>query len=127
MYKINKGLCAVICFFAAVLFVESSVADVDGGVRSFIAEDYATALAEFSGLAEKGVPRAQYWLGLMHESGEGVPQDYSKAKEWYERAAEQGQVGAQLQLAELYLFGRGTERDYVRAYKWYDIAARRGA
>ena len=109
-----------------IWLLDLSMADVDNGVRSIVLEDYATAFTEFSNLAEEGVPRAQYWLGLMHEFGDGVPQDYSKAKKWYERAAEQGQVGAQLQLAEMYLFGRGTERDYVSAYKWYDIAARRG-
>ena len=113
-------------FIAACSFINSAAADVDIGIQSFIDEDYVTAHAELTESANEGDSKAQYWLGLMHESGEGVRQDYFEARKWYERAAVQGEVGAQLQLGELYLLGRGTEKDRIRAYMWFDIAARQG-
>ena len=119
-------------FFSKILLilticsVESSLADIDSGIKSFYDEDYATALAEFSKLAEQGDSNAQYWLGLMHQSGSGVKQDYVAAKELFEKAAKQGELGAQMQLAELYLLGHGVEQDNVRAHMWFSIAARHG-
>ena len=113
-------------YIVTFCFIGSAVADVDRGIRYFIEEDYVAAHAEFTERAERGDSKAQYWLGFMHESGEGAQQDYFEARKWYERAAEQGEVGAQLQLAELYLFDRGTEKGHIRAYMWFDIAAGRG-
>ena len=113
-------------YFLSFCLIEPAVADVDRGIRLFIEEDYVAAHAEFTEHAERGDSKAQYWLGLMHESGEGTQQNYFEARKWYERAAEQGEVGAQLQLAEFYLLGRGAEMDHIRAYMWFDIAAQRG-
>lgn len=36
----------------------------------------------FKALAEQGDPEAQFSLGVMHHSGEGVPQDYAQAMKW---------------------------------------------
>ena len=102
------------------------MADVDSGLRAFHNEDYAAALAEFTELANEGNPKAQYWLGLMHESGDGVRQDYLEARKWFERAADQGEVAAQMQLAGMYLLGHGGEPDLMRAHMWFDIASKHG-
>ena len=45
--------------------------------------------------AEKGDALAQFKLGLMYESGEGVPQDFAEAVRWYRLDAEQGSAAAQ--------------------------------
>ncbi len=115
-------------FYVIVTFCLTgpTLADTDHGVNLYFKEDYAAALAEFSECAANGDADAQYWLGLMHESGTGVEQDYLEARKWYERAADQGEVGAQLQLAELYFSGHGTEKNYVLAHMWFDIAAKQG-
>ena len=41
-------------------------------------------------IAEKGDPRAQYYLGEMHEQGLGTRQNANEAFKWYTKAAERG-------------------------------------
>ena len=36
------------------------------------------------------MPKRSYNLGLMYDSGEGVPEDDKEAVKWYRLAAEQG-------------------------------------
>jgi len=50
-------------------------------------------------LAEKGDPRAQYFLGEMHEHGLGTKQDAGQAFKWYAKAAESGDVLAKRKLS----------------------------
>ncbi len=50
-------------------------ADFDDGFRAYKSGDYATALREFRPLAEQGHVKAQYKLGLMYETGRGLPED----------------------------------------------------
>ena len=57
--------------------------------------DYAAALGEWRPLAEQGFASAQYNLGLMYATGQGVPQDAAKAVNWYGKAARQGDSSAQ--------------------------------
>lgn len=42
------------------------------------------------GMAEKGDPKNQYFLGEMHEYGLGTAPDLDEAFRWYTKAAEQG-------------------------------------
>ena len=60
------------------------------GVDVYKRGDYATALKEWTLLAEQGNADAQYLLGGVYFIGEGVPQDYKTAVKWTTRAAEQG-------------------------------------
>ena len=50
-------------------------ADFQKGFTAHESGDYATALREWTPLAEQGHADAQYNLGLMYANGEGVPQD----------------------------------------------------
>ncbi|MDH3514978.1 MAG: SEL1-like repeat protein [Gammaproteobacteria bacterium] len=50
-------------------------------------------------LAEKGDPRAQYYLGEMHEQGLGTRQDIEAAFTWYVKSAEKGDPLARRKLA----------------------------
>jgi TPR repeat protein len=43
----------------------------------------------FTVQAEQGDAEAQYYLGLMYDRGQGVPQDHAEAVKWLRRAAEQ--------------------------------------
>ena len=45
--------------------------------------------------------KAQYYLGVCYENGEGVEKDMAKAIEWYRKAAEQKQSDAIKRLQEL--------------------------
>ena len=55
------------------------------------AKDYATALREWTPLAEQGDARAQSNLGYMYENGRGVLQDYVRAHMWFNIAASSGE------------------------------------
>ena len=71
----------------------SSVARADNyedGVEAFKKGDYAIALKLFRPLAEKGIVRAQYNLGVMYDKGQGVIQDYVLAHMWYNISANNG-------------------------------------
>ena len=73
--------------------------------------------------AEAGDPAAQYNLGGMYRSGEGVPKDAAEAVKWYRKAADQGHAPAQLHLAHMYAKGEGVPKDEAEAYAWYNLAA----
>jgi hypothetical protein len=73
--------------------------------------------------AEKGDAQAQYKLGTMFASGQGVPGDDAEAARWYQRSADQGFGEAQFALALMYETGRGVTQDNVKADAWYTIAA----
>jgi hypothetical protein len=77
--------------------------------------------------ATAGDANAQYELGLMFFSGEGVARDYKQALYWLRRAAEQQNVNAQLFLAERYARGTEFAGDFAEAAGWYARAARLGS
>ncbi|MGO2136107.1 MAG: tetratricopeptide repeat protein, partial [Marinobacter sp.] len=65
----------------------AGAADFDKGFTAARSGDYAAALQEFRPLAEQGHAGAQYILGFMYTTGQGVPQDYAEAVTWYRKAA----------------------------------------
>lgn len=77
-------------------------------------------------LSALGDAQSQFGLGMIFESGRGVPPDAKKAAEWYLRAAEQGMSEAQLSLGSLYEQGNGVARDPQRAAALYRSAADQG-
>ena len=101
-------------------------ADFDEGVVAYGKGDYATALRAWQPLAEQGDAAAQYNLGLMHETGQGVPQDDKAAAQWFRRAAEQGHASAQNSLGVMYDQGKGVPQDDKAAVQWYRRAAEQG-
>ena len=72
--------------------------------------------------AEQGKASAQYNLGWMYDTGQGVLQDYKTAVKWYKLAAEQGYASAQFNLGAMHGKGQGIIRDYVYAHMWGNIA-----
>ena len=51
-------------------------ADFQKGLTAHQSGDYATALREWTPLAEQGYAKSHYNLSLRCHKGEGVPQDY---------------------------------------------------
>ena len=84
--------------------------------------EYTKAARLFGPLAEQGVASAQFYLGVMHEKGQGVRQDYPTALTWFRKAAAQGYAGPQNNLGLMYERGRGVRKDVVRALMWYHVA-----
>ena len=109
-----------------VLVLATSMAaaqDYDAGLAAAQSGDFATALREWTPLAEQGNAKAQHNLGFMYSNGQGVPQDDAEAVKWYRLAAEQGDTEAQFNLGLMYRNGQGVPQDYAEAVKWYRLAA----
>jgi FOG: TPR repeat, SEL1 subfamily len=68
----------------------------------------------------KGNADAQFNLGTMYGSGQGVPKDYTEAAKLYRAAAEQGYAEGQNGVS--YQYGLGVPKDYVLAYMWFNLA-----
>jgi TPR repeat protein len=88
-------------------------------------DDFVGAARDLAPIAARGNARAQAMLGLLYETGQGVPQAYDVAAYWYCRAAEQGDFTAQYLLGLAYDKGHGVPQDDIAAYKWLDLAAAR--
>ena len=100
-------------------------AAADAGFDAFEQGDYEAAFKAWQGPAERGKKNAQFYLGYLYDSGQGVEEDNAKAASWYRKAAVQGQSDAQYNLAAMYVNGDGVAKDYVLAYMLFDLAADR--
>ena len=123
-----KRLLPILLTLAVLLFLPTEVwsADFQKGWDAYNRGDYATALREFTPLAEQGDADAQFNLGWMYYEGRGVPQDYETAVKWWTLAAEQGDPHAQFNLGVMYRNGEGVPQDDRTAVKWYTLAAEQG-
>ena len=119
--KAVKGLAV-----AAVLIGAATPAIAQKGVKSGIDAwqhgDYASAVAIWRPLAEKGDSDAEFDLGQAYRLGRGVPVDLAQAQLWLEKAADAGHLDAQTTLG-LLLFDSGNRSGAMR---WLKKAAERG-
>ena len=74
----------------------------------------------------QGDARSQAQLGIMYDTGKGVPQDFSRAAAWFRKSAEQGFGQAQDSLGLMYAIGQGVPQDYAQAHMWLNLAAAQG-
>lgn len=95
---------------------------VRDGISAWQHADYASAVAIWTPLANKGDADAAFNLGQAYRLGRGVPVDLSKAQSWLGKAAAAGHLDAQTTLG-LLLFDSGS-RD--AAMGWLEKAAERG-
>jgi TPR repeat protein len=80
----------------------------------------------YSLAAEGGSAQAQFSVGVLYASGDGVQRDLAQAVHWYRCAAEQGDAAAQNNLGVLYATGQGVAQDEDEALSWYRKAAAQG-
>lgn len=88
-----KNLTAIMCLTVALLLVStgaSNSADFQKGLTAYQSGNYATALREWTPLAEQGDAGAQNNLGGMYGTGDGVIQDNLYAHMWANLAASNG-------------------------------------
>ena len=121
-----KRLFMLIMAFVFAFTSNALAHDFQKGLTAYKAGEYATALQEWTHLAEQGFAGAEYNLGFMYNKGQGVPQDYAEAVKWFRLAAEQGYANAQYNLGVMYERGQGVPQDYAEAVKWYRLAADQG-
>ena len=128
-FSMQKTILGTLIALTLTLFSATVVwsQDFKKGLEAADRGDFATALREWTPLAEQGDAVAQYNLGLMYANGEGVLQDYAMALKWYTLAAEQGDADAQFGLALIYEYGKqGVPMDWKAAEKWLTLAVEQG-
>lgn len=103
-----------------------ALADYEAGVNAAFDGDFETAFREFTVAAEEGLDLAQYNLGILYYTGQGVARDFNEAYRWTLAAAEQGHVAAQFNLGTLYYEGQGVKRDHSQAVEWFASAGKAG-
>ncbi len=121
-----KLLLPTLVVLVSLLAVPVHTQDFEKGVAANERADYAAAFEAWRAAADQGDARAQNHLGLMYQTGRGVPQDAGAAARWFRRAAELGHVDAQNSLGNFYAAGRGVSQDDVLALKWLGLASARG-
>lgn len=80
----------MIAMALALCMAGSAGADLEEGKAAYEAGEYEKALVAWRPLAERGDRDAQYWLGVLHEQGQGVEQDPVEALKWYALAWKRG-------------------------------------
>jgi TPR repeat protein len=116
------------CVLFAFSLLLSFPARADGleGDVAFSSGDYAKALRIWRASAAAGDASAMLAVGMVYDTGHGMPQDFAAALSWYRQAAEAGNVHAMFNVAEMFDNGRGTPADRHEAIGWYGKAATRG-
>jgi hypothetical protein len=85
---------------------------------------YLTALSLATPRAEQGDTAAQTLLGVLYETGRGLPRDAEKAASWYSLAAEGGNAQAAMRYGLMLLNGLGVEQDEKKAGDMFEVAAK---
>ena len=89
---------------ARELYHHAATDGMNGYARLQLAKIYEEGLAGEPNPAEAakgGNAYAQYQMGLLSESGEGVPRDLDQAREWYTLASQGDMLAAQQRLRAL--------------------------
>lgn len=112
------------CVFTILLCsLPSAAADLASAKLAYEQKDYATALKEFTPLAEQGNADAQLFLGRMYVKGQGVLKDPDTAMKWFKASAVQGNADAQFFVGAWYLL---PHRDIAEGAKWLRLSAEQG-
>ena len=119
MAQINPKITIRSVYFGMLLL---SAAVMILTVRLAIASD----LDSLKAAAEQGIAEAQFILGVMYDTGRGVPQNDAEAVRWFRMAAEQGNADAQVMLGYMYAAGEGVPQNDTEAARWFRMAAEQG-
>ncbi len=84
---------------------------------------YEAAIRWLKIAAEADNQRAQFYLGVCYDDGNGVSKDLKKSLDWFRRAAEQGERTSQFNLGIAYLNGEGVQKSIQTAESWFRKAA----
>ena len=98
-----------------------------GGLNYFRDGRYAEALVAWEKAAEAGSVEASLSIGMMYDTGQGIPASATDALAWYRRAADQGSLSGMYNVGVMYDGGYGVRRDPAEAADWYSRAAAKGS
>lgn len=117
-------LVGVYLFF---LFVNSGISNskadaLNDGFVKLADGKFAEAVELWTPLARSGDKVAQASLGLLYQTGQGVPQDFSRANHLFAASAKQGYVFAFTALGNSFHEGLGVKKDLKVAMAWFLLA-----
>ncbi|MDR2352849.1 MAG: SEL1-like repeat protein [Deltaproteobacteria bacterium] len=107
---------------------DSTTAQLNLGILNLYGNDGSfpknpeEAVVWFKKALGKGVPLAEFYLGLCYAKGEGVPQDPAQAVQLFEKAGTLGLAVAQLYVGVAHIVGFGVPRDILRGEEWLFMA-----
>ena len=91
------------------------------------------ALKQFKDFAEKGEPKAQYYLGEMYKNGKVVEKNDEKANSYFIKAfytlsylSEEGNSESQYYLSLMFYNGYGCKKDLEKSFEWCKKSAEQG-
>jgi len=93
------------------------------GVTAYTTGNPAHARRLWARLAVKGNTLAQYNLGILYNSGKGVPREYDLAMKWFATAAKSGFGPAFVNLAIMHEHGLGTRKSPETAFAYLTVAS----
>lgn len=126
MLKISLTTYPILFLFVIYSGVAFARAEFTQGYEAAQLGDYKRAIQIWKPLATDGNASAQYTLGWLYESGQGVKKDLQQATYWYTKAAKKGDIAAQYVLATMYQKGKGMPIDLQQAVYWFTQAANQG-
>ena len=83
-------------------------------------------LKNLSSAAERGDPNAQFALGVIFDTGNGVFQDPVTAVKWFRQAAGGGHLDAQFRMGLACAAGQGVAQNEADAFEWFRKAGDKG-
>lgn len=118
---------AVVAAMLAPVAIGTARADTAGGLQEFRNGQFSEAVGSWRAAAEQGDAAAALYLGVLYDTGFGVPQSPAQALTWYRRGGEGGNVTALFNAAVMLDAGRGTAADPAGAIDLYEKATRVGS
>ncbi len=120
-----KFASAVRSFEQAALQTENEAARLQ--LMKKYKQDLSASVAGYRSAAEGNIAAAQYMLGRLYASGEGVFKDMDQALQFHQQAAEQGYAESLFYIGLMYHAGTGISKDVAKAFFFYQKAAERGS
>ena len=96
------------------------------GLTAYRAGQYPKAYRLLLPLAKKSDARAMYLIGILYQTGRGVPQDDPAAAGWLEASAKLGNASGQYALARMMIEGRGVDKSREKGIALMQSAAAQG-
>lgn len=108
-------------------------AQLEEGIQSYYDGDYNKSFELLYPLAEAGLARAQFRIGVMYRYGRSVSENPDLGEKWFTQAlpsilslSQKGSAWAQTDLGTAYELGISLQQDFERAAFWYRKAAEQG-
>jgi len=127
MQLLRLGLVSIVVSMLAAAALAAEALRFEDADAAYDRGLYPEALRIARPLAERGDPRAQYLLSLIHAGVHGMPIDRCLSTFWADKAARQGYAPAMNRMAWAYFSGLGVPRSNALAYRWALAGRRAGS